>query len=133
MQTQNGRVIDLFFVVPAIPAAFFTCLMILKYPPRTISDGVAPFGMLFFFAYLAASAHMLVLGIPAFLLGKRLDAIRWWSCIIVGFVIGSLPMAIWMQGEWVVFVPWGLFGAIGGLAFWLLWRFWIRFDQQVRA
>ena len=131
MQTQENRVIEpmiLFFVVPAVPAIIFSCLTVLKFPPKTVSEGIVILTLVFIHAYLAAFTHMFILGGPAFCLGQRFDAIRWWTCIIAGFVIGGLPLAIFSQGAWVVF-SWGVFGAIGGLAFWLLWRFWIHFDQ----
>ena len=80
-------------------------------------------GVSFVGAYLVAGAHVLVLGVPAFLLGKRLNAIHWWTCIIVAFIIGGSPIAIW--DGWSNFIHFGLFGASGGLAFWLLWEFWI--------
>ena len=77
--------------------------------------------------YLVAAAHTFVLAIPAFLLGKRLNVIHWWSSILVAFLIGGSPIAIWL--EWSKFIPWGLFDASGGLVFWLLWQFWINGDQ----
>ncbi len=74
----------------------------------------------------------LVLGVPAFLLVKRFNAIRWWTCIIVSFLIGGLG-SLSILDTWMHFVPFGLFGASGGLAFWLLWRFSIPSDQQAKT
>jgi hypothetical protein len=125
---KDVKTMIIFFVVPAIPAIIFSCFRLLEFPPKTISDGIDVVTVVFFVAYFAGSTHMFILGGPAFWLGQRFDAIRWWTCIIAGFVIGGLPLAIFLQGAWEVF-SWGVFGAIGGLAFWFLWRFWIRFDQ----
>jgi hypothetical protein len=79
--------------------------------------------IIFVAAYLIAGAHVLILGVPAFLLGKRLNAIHWWTCILVAFLIGGLPIGIW--DGWRNFLPFGLFGASAGFAFWLLWEFWV--------
>ena len=120
-----------FLVVPAVPAIIVACYLVLAYAPMTISDGLPAFGMIFILAYLIASAHVLVLGVPAFLLGKQLHAIRWWTCIITAFIIGGLPITLWTwhdsppTGWQSVFLGWGLFGVSGGLVFWLLWRYWI--------
>jgi hypothetical protein len=128
-QDQNiNHLFDSFLIVPAIPAVLFAGFVGADYGSGTGSDGFIAVMMVFFIAYLIAIAHTLILGVPAFLLGLRLHAIYWWTCILVGFVIGGLPMAIWMQGGWLVFIPYGLCGAIAGLGFWFLWRFWIRFD-----
>lgn len=122
-----------FLVTPAVPAAIVACVFTLGWSPKTVSDGASLFGALFLFAYLVAGAHTLILGIPAFLLGKWLNAIRWWTCVPVAFMIGGSPMAIWGQAGWAAFNSWGLFGAIGGLAFWLLWRFYVRSDEPVET
>ena len=125
------RTISSFFVVPAVPAIIVACYLLLAYAPNTFSDSIPAFGMIFILAYLIASAHLLVLGVPAFLLGKKLHAIRWWTCIITAFIIGSLPITLWTwrnspaTGWQSIFLGWGLFGASGGLTFWLLWRYWI--------
>ena len=122
-----------FLVTPAVPAAIFASVFTIGWSPKTVSDGATLFGGLFLFAYLVAGAHFLILGVPAFLLGKWLNAIRWWTCVPVAFLIGSLPMAILGQAGWSAFTSWGLFGAIGGLGFWLLWRFYVRSEKPLEA
>jgi hypothetical protein len=105
---------------------------------------------------LVSSGHVLVLGIPAFLALKHLKLIRWWSSIVVGFLLGSVPAGIftwplrssnsnasasyWHGGKmvqtmvngvpttagWIHYAEsvayLGMYGAIGGIAFWLVWR-----------
>jgi hypothetical protein len=94
---------------------------------------------------------VIVLGVPAFLIGLRLKAIRLWSTLIVSFLIGAVPAAIYLLvSEWSDAIRYpgyypttdlptsvgmsivvmaliggvgGLFGLSGGLAFWLVWRF----------
>src|SRR5271165_4088485 len=41
-----------------------------------------------------ATAYVVVLGIPTYLLLRKLNAIRWWSAIAAGFILGSIPAAI---------------------------------------
>src|SRR5690242_12326781 len=94
-----GKLLVTFLVTPAAPALVFCGFFALAYPPHlsrsnTLQDAILAIGLLFALAYSIAGAHVLVLGIPAFLLGSWLKAINWWTCIIVSFAIGGLPMAI---------------------------------------
>ena len=98
-------------------------------------------------------AHLIFLGIPAFLIGWRLRAIRWWSVLIVSFLIGAIPlptfafvrdfqlpsgfdwitsMGIILIGSSVVIIVagvLGLFGVSAGGTFWLIWRYWVSPDS----
>src|SRR5688572_25130918 len=115
MQKQDqdySRIIASFLVAPSIPAVVAAVTVGVNIWPGTWAEFVA-LVMVFFVAYAVAFAHTFFLGIPAFLLGVRFHTISWWSCILVGFVIGSLPLSLWMQGTWRVFLSWGFFGAIG--------------------
>jgi hypothetical protein len=105
-----------FLIIPAVPAAILSAFSL-------ASGSLLASVLIFTGAYLVAGAHVLVLGVPIFLLGKRLNAIHWWSCILAAFLIGGIPMGIW--DGWRNFIPFALFGASGGLVFWLLWEFWI--------
>jgi len=116
--STDEKIFISFFITPAVPAAIFSAFALSNLIVIVIS---------FVVTYLIAGAHVLVLGLPAFLLGKRLNAIHWWTCIVVAFLIGGLPIAIWHG--WSEFGWWGLFGASGGFGFWLLWQFWIHPDQ----
>jgi hypothetical protein len=75
------KTIASFLIVPAVPAIIVACYLVLAYAPRNFSDGLPAFGMIYFLAYLIGGAHVLVLGLPAFLLGKQLHAIRWLGII----------------------------------------------------
>jgi hypothetical protein len=133
------KTIASFLIVPAVPAIIVACYLVLGYAPRNFSDGLPAFGMIFFLAYLIGGAHVLVLGLPAFLLGKQLHAIRWWTCIITAFMFGGLPITLWTwhnsppMGWQSVFVGWGLFGVSGGLTFWLLWRYWVNRNERANT
>lgn len=86
-------------------------------------------------AYAVALADTVILGIPAFLLGLYLKAIRWWTTLLAAYLVGAIPYGI---GTWTPdrsmeslssylygIIAFGLFGLSGGLVFWLLWRYWI--------
>ena len=106
MRTQDDKdvkTMTLFFLVPAVPAIIRSFHIVLEFPPRNVSEGIVIFTLIFFHAYLAGSMHLFIVRVPAFWLGQRFDAIRWWTCIIVGFVIGGLPIAIFLEGAWAVF------------------------------
>src|SRR5262245_44315231 len=45
-------------------------------------------------ALAVAMAHVLELGLPAFLLLHKLDFIRWWSVTALGFLAGGIPFGI---------------------------------------
>jgi len=93
-------------------------------------------------------AHLFFLGIPAFIVGWRFRVIHWWSVLVASFFIGAIPTGIFVLvrdfelpsgfelatgidilavGFVILFFVigiMGLFGASGGLAFWLVWRYW---------
>ena len=106
-------------------------------------------------ALVIAAGCVGVMGFPASIIGWRFGLIRWWTSVIVGFFLGSLPIALIMfprkgssssvQGVplkidgvftsagWVDFSQkisiMGIFGAVGGLAFCLVWRHWDRITR----
>jgi len=128
-----------FLVVPAVPAIIVPSFLILAYSSGNSSDSLLAFVEVFVLAYLIAGIHVLVLGVPAFLLGKQLNAIRWWTCIITAFIIGGLPVTLWSwnksppMGWQFVFLVWGLLGVSGGLVFWFLWRYWINGNERANT
>ena len=107
-------------------------------------------------ALYISAGHVLVLGVPLFVVMYIKNIIYWWSSILVGFILGCIRVGIWSwplrylelksssihwDGEkmvqtmidgaptlagWVSYISsvsfMGLFGAIGGLSFWLIWR-----------
>jgi hypothetical protein len=127
-----------FLAAATLPAVIVACLLLLTYPPSTFLVGAFIFIVMFAFTFVIAAAHVLALGLPAFLFGLRLNAIHWWSALISAFVVGAAPFAIltWSDRShegWSKYIydfsVWGLFGVSGGLVFWLLWRYWVRRDS----
>lgn len=98
--------------------------------------------------------HVFFLGLPVFLVGWQFRAIRWWSTLLLAFIIGAVPSVLfwffyltlrWKEGFFFlqmenmdpsnVAITVGLaiimggFGLCAGLAFWFLWRFWVSPDS----
>jgi hypothetical protein len=99
-----------------------------------------------------AALHVVFLGGPAYALLKWKGLIRWWSTVITGFVLASLPVALitwplWFPElkttasfngiqtmiygtptaeGWTQYTQgvlfFGLCGALSGFVFWLVWR-----------
>lgn len=47
-----------------------------------------------FVSVLVSIGHVLLLGLPAVWLMRRLGFFRWWSMLITGFFLGSIPLGI---------------------------------------
>jgi hypothetical protein len=100
---------------------------------------------------LISAAFVIALGIPAYLLLRWRKAVRWWSTIASGFILGAAPVAIfsWPLGYssgasasvdgvptlvngmptfagWLQYLElasfFGICGAAGAAAFWLIAR-----------
>jgi len=100
---------------------------------------------------LIASAHVVLLGLPAFLVMHASRAVTWVKSIVTGFLLGTLPIGLFTlplayssadstgyymeAGKMVSFasadgwMEWmfatgtmGALGTLGGLSFWLVWR-----------
>ena len=93
-------------------------------------------------AFLVALIHVLFLGLPIALVLQALDSARWWALMLVGFFVGTVPLALlsWltnfpaefeveMEPQWVPLL--GVYGALGGLAFWLVIRKTPKADTQL--
>jgi hypothetical protein len=59
------------------------------------------FQTLALFVLVPAFMYVLVLGVPVFLIMRWRQAIRWWSSIVAGFVVGLVPTAVslWPGGN----------------------------------
>ena len=119
-------------VVPALIVAVVATVSITKADAPSSAGSVlltvlSTAGITFLFALAFTAAHAFILGLPMVLLGIKLHAIRWWSCILVSFVIGFVPSALVSGSNFMSGAPiGGVLGAIGGLTFWLVWHFWVQ-------
>jgi hypothetical protein len=77
-------------------------------------------------ALAIAFPHALVLGLPLFLLLRAKSRINAATSIVGGFLVGGFPVGVLGVGNWpgnlLAAAMLGLFGAIGGLGFFLVWR-----------
>jgi hypothetical protein len=87
----------------------------------------------FLFAFAFTAAYTFILGGPLLLLGAWRHAVRWWSCVLIGFLVGLVPSALVAGTPLFDAWPLAVFGAIGGLVFWLLWHFWVQRSPARRA
>jgi hypothetical protein len=129
--------------IPVTVVAFLVAALV---PPIFFASGAAggfrnfdPIAFIMWIAifYSFSALVTVVFGVPAYLLGRHLDLIRWWSTVIVGFFVGVL-FAVAQQ--WQAFeyfsslselVRWGVIwnlsmsacmGGLAGLTFWITWQ-----------
>ena len=145
--------------MPALISATFVCIA-LVYGTR-ISGNLDSWDHLlsrilfasaftFYVVFVVAAAHVLVLGLPMCWLAARIKLIRWWSCLIISFLIGMLPLLVFDRTPSPSEAPYlarstfaqylamagptlAIFGALGmsgGFTFWLLWRFWVHHPHR---
>jgi ABC-type transport system involved in multi-copper enzyme maturation permease subunit len=75
--------------------------------------------------YLFSTLFALVLGVPAFLLLLRFNALSWWTLTVVGMLVGALAAVVlrlpsdFHAPDLLVTVP---VGGVAALGFWLVWR-----------
>ncbi len=76
--------------------------------------------------FVIASLHMLLIGLPAYLVMRRYWAIDWGHAVLAGAVIGAAPITLWAWASWggdggPIFSGWtlvlALLGMLGGAAF----------------
>jgi hypothetical protein len=82
------------------------------------------------FVFGVSIVHMLFLGVPSFIVANRLNIIHWYTVLPASFFIGGAPYILFMWGTpkdmWIgVPMTMGIFGFSAGMAFWLLWRYWV--------
>lgn len=96
--------------------------------------------------------HIIVFGLPAAIIGYQAKMIRWWTCTLIGFLVGYIPTFIsiattnignisnlkdFQPPDWLLIplslplalvapiligIFMGFFGAVGGFSFWAVWR-----------
>jgi hypothetical protein len=89
------------------------------------------------FVLIFSVIHMLFLGIPTFLIVHRLKVLRWYTVLPASFFIGGAPYIVLMWGtekDTIIGVAlmMGCFGFIAGMAFWVLWCYWVEPDNYMK-
>ena len=129
-----------FLAAAVVPTIISACTTALSVPATNFIDRLGVFVFACIYSIGVAAAISFLLGLPAFLLGLRLHVINWWSCTIVGFLIGLAPFTVYAWTEQVQsgriepnllssILASGLFGLSGGVVFWLAWRYWVQFEH----
>ncbi len=96
---------------------------VLRDPP---ASAMSAMGTALLVSLAFTMSHAFILGLPLLLLGIKLRTIRWWSCVVVGLLIGFIPSA-WVSAPDILSAwPIAVLGAIAGLIVWLLWHFWVQ-------
>jgi hypothetical protein len=103
----------------AFPAA---CLAILDpIGGRDLESYLSTFVLFFIFTAISAVA----LGLPGFLIFKKLGWVRWWSMTAYGACVGLIALVIFLSDkiERIESVmAFSTLGAAAGLVFWMVWR-----------
>lgn len=121
---ENTAAIIGFAIAPIVPA-----LMVSLGTPVTPEgpDLLTTIG-LFPIGYLFSAAVTGLLGVPLFLLARRLNLVRWWSAVMAGSAIG---IAGSIAFQWPNIgeinssanVIYALTGALAAFVFWVIWTF----------
>jgi len=115
MKKRTALIVAL-FVSPAVPAVWAGLTIPLIPGNIHPSSQLVVSGVYYQWSLYA----MLLLGYPAFLLGRKLHLIKWWSTIIAGCVIGALVSDALLGNQ--QFITTSLMGAASALTFWAIWR-----------
>jgi hypothetical protein len=112
-----------FFVAPLVVALSVGVLT--PADPGSVAAQVLGFFVLVLVWYVYACIFTAVFAVPAFLILRHFNLVRWWSTLAGGMVIGSLagavigePTAVMLRGVF----PIAVLGGISGFVFWLIWR-----------
>jgi hypothetical protein len=72
--------------------------------------------------YLYFSIIVVVVVFPAYLIGRKLNLIKWWSVLIIGVLVGAMMSLTDRQFDPARFLVLCGLGFISSLTFWLIWR-----------
>lgn len=137
----SGRTVIRFMLgaLAATMAPALAALLLLAADRGFSRNFLADTGFIFIVIASIAAVHVVCLGIPVALLFAWRKAISWWSATLAGFAVGTTSVWViswprsgevsWIDGkvhaDWLGFlealVYFGVYGAIGGIAFWLVW------------
>jgi uncharacterized membrane protein YagU involved in acid resistance len=112
-----------FLVAPLIPAVIFA----LSSPGLGggIDGNVATILGLVVVGYFFSAAATALLGVPLFLLLRRFSLVRWWSTLLVGFLIGVVVFFVVLPAHATIPIPgvllFGFMGALSAFVFWFIW------------
>ena len=98
----------------------------LPYEPgiQGLAEAVVFLGVASLLALPFSVLSMLIIGVPGFLLCRRIGFVTWWLALGVGALAGVLVAVARPANQPVadVLARYVLVGSIAGLTFWLVWR-----------
>lgn len=117
--------------------ATFAAVTVATFLPGLIMTALSGSLIISSFVCFVSLLHTLMLGLPFYWICKGNGWIHWWSSLICGFFIGSLPLSLlfltnnvgtpdFLNFMSLVFLPLGLLGAITGFSAWCTWTLILR-------
>lgn len=115
------------FVFAAIASAFsaaagyplYFILIDIVIGDATIEKSISVLWLFLPAALIVTTAHVVMFGIPVFLLLQYLKALTFRNIAIAGLLAGSIPVAFFDS----TLSPWtGVFGFLGAVGFWIVWE-----------
>jgi hypothetical protein len=114
------------FVAAAVVPSLLMAILTLRWEPeiRGLGEAALFVGVAFLVALPFSVLPTLIIGVPGFLLCRRVGLVTWWLALGVGAVAGALVAVVRPANQPVadVLVKYVLLGAAGGLTFWLVWK-----------
>ena len=107
-----------FLAASLLPAVFQATVF-----PLSGERDVASISATFLVAYWFSALFVGILGVPMFLILRRLGLVSWWSAAIGGTLGGVMvPFILINNPEVAVLTRFTVLGAVSGLLFWTCWR-----------
>jgi hypothetical protein len=111
--------------IPPIVLAIFAVVSAPEIRNNGLLEGILLFSISFIVFLPYSVLFVLFLGVPSFILCRRLGLVRWWAALIVGMLIGvlvSIAVRAGSQAYWEVFFKFVPTAAAAALAFWVVWN-----------
>jgi uncharacterized membrane protein len=108
-----------FLIAPLVPVVVGTAIS----PPSKSAD-LGIFVVMGAIVYVYSCGLMAFFGVPAYLLLRRKNLVRWWSAMLVGLLVGTLMATVFRlpnQPRIEDLLVMALTGALAGFVFWLIW------------
>ena len=123
--TERQATLIGFAAASVVPSLLMAILALPQEPGiRGPGDAAVFLGVAFMVALPFSVLPALLIGVPGFLLCRRVGLVTWWIALLVGASTGALVALVRPANQPVadVIVKYVLLGALAGLAFWAVWK-----------
>jgi hypothetical protein len=114
------------FVAASVVPSLRMAILALPWEPgiRSLGEAALFVGVAFSVALPFSVLPTLIIGVPGFLLCRRVGLVTWWLALGVGAVAGVLVAVARPANQPVadMLVKYVLLGAAAGLTFWVVWK-----------